>query len=212
MSGQSSIVDANTSKNIPNSGVAGSGTPGAQYFVGAPVAQDPVGKLRVSQPQALIDTDFEYGTQPTKWESVSLQNNRQSCYFTPQQPLTITSITGSGRTMTIAGTFVVAANTPIYIQNAGDPNANGWWWTVSGGTNSMTVTTAVAVSATNVYNPALTYGYVGFFFSGAGILLGSTSAFTNATTTITCTFFGSRSGGGFVDLRSWNDLKRWRRH
>ena len=187
MSGQSSIVDANTSKNIPNSGVAGSGTPGAQYFVGAPVAQDPVGKLRVSQPQALIDTDFEYGTQPTKWESVSLQNNRQSCYFTPQQPLTITSITGSGRTMTIAGTFVVAANTPIYIQNAGDPNANGWWWTVSGGTNSMTVTTAVAVSATNVYNPALTYGYVGFFFSGAGILLGSTSAFTNATTTITCT-------------------------
>ena len=28
---------------------------------------DPVSKLRVSNPQNLIDTDFEYGLQPTKW-------------------------------------------------------------------------------------------------------------------------------------------------
>lgn len=203
MSGQSPIVDANTSRNIPSSGVAGSGTPGAQYFVPAPVAQDPVGKLRVSQPQALIDTDFEYGTQPTKWESIGLQNNRQSVYFTPQQPLTISSITGSGLTMTIAGTFVVAANTPIYIQNAGDPNANGWWWTVAGGTNSMTVTTAVAVSATNCFNPALTYVYTGLFFSNAGILLSSTSAFTNVTTTITCTTTSSHglAAGSLIYVR-----------
>lgn len=184
------VADINTNKSLPVGGVASAGmgvSNGAIYTAPAPVSQDPVGKLRVSQPQALIDTDFEYGTQPTKWESIGLQNNRQSCYFTPQSPLTITSITGSGLTMTIAGTFVVAANTPIYIQNAGDPNANGWWWTVSGGTNSMTVTTAVAVSATNCFNPALTYVYTGLFFSNAGILLSSTSAFTNVTTTITCT-------------------------
>jgi hypothetical protein len=184
------VADINTNKSLPVGGVASAGmgvSNGAIYTAPAPVSQDPVGKLRVSQPQALIDTDFEYGTQPTKWESIGLQNNRQSVYFTPQSPLTITSITGSGLTMTIAGTFVVAANTPIYIQNAGDPNANGWWWTVSGGTNSMTVTTAVAVSATNVYNPALTYVYTGLFFSNCGILLSSTSAFTNVTTTITCT-------------------------
>jgi len=29
---------------------------------------DPTNKFRVTQPQALIDTDFEYGTQVTKWE------------------------------------------------------------------------------------------------------------------------------------------------
>jgi hypothetical protein len=34
-------------------------------------AYDPVDKLRVSTPQALIDTDFEYGTQPTKWETIA---------------------------------------------------------------------------------------------------------------------------------------------
>lgn len=47
-----------------------------QDFVPAEEFRDPVGKLRVSQPQALIDTDFEYGTQNTKWESIALTNNR----------------------------------------------------------------------------------------------------------------------------------------
>jgi len=184
-------IDGITNKSIPIGGTAASGvgaSNGAVYTVAAPVAQDPVGKMRVSQPQALIDTDFEYGTQPTKWEAISLQNNRQSCYYIPQTPLVITSITGSGTTMTITTSSTVAANTPIYIQNAGDPNANGWWWTVAGtSAGTMTVTTTAAVSATNVYNAALTYGYVGYFYSDCGILLGSTSAFTNVTTTITCT-------------------------
>jgi hypothetical protein len=199
-------IDGITNKSIPIGGTAASGvgaSNGAIYTVAAPVSQDPVGKLRVSQPQALIDTDFEYGTQPTKWESLSLQNNRQSVYYLPQRPLTITSITGSGRTMTIAGTFVVAANTPVYIQNAGDPNANGWWWTVAGGTNTMTVTTAVAVSATNCFNPALTYVYTGVFYSGCGILLGSTGAFTYSGTLITCTTAGSHglSAGSLIYVR-----------
>jgi hypothetical protein len=37
---------------------------------------DPVNKLRVSQPQALIDTDFEYGIQQSKWENLAVTNNR----------------------------------------------------------------------------------------------------------------------------------------
>ena len=41
---------------------------------------DPVSKLRVSTPENLIDTDFEYGLQPTKWETVELVNNIPSSY------------------------------------------------------------------------------------------------------------------------------------
>ena len=37
---------------------------------------DPVGKFRVSEPQALIDTDFELGPQLTKWENLAMTNNR----------------------------------------------------------------------------------------------------------------------------------------
>jgi len=41
---------------------------------------DPVTKLRVSTPENLIDTDFEYGLQPTKWETVELINNTPSFF------------------------------------------------------------------------------------------------------------------------------------
>jgi hypothetical protein len=153
----------------------------------APGQQDPVGKMRMSTPQSLIDTDFEYGQQPTKWESIALQNNRQSVYLIPQQPLTVTSITGSGTTVTITGTFVVPANTAIYIQNANDSNANGWWYTVGGGTNSMTVITSSAVAASNSYNASLTYVYRGFFYSGCGIRVGSNAFTTDGTATVTGT-------------------------
>lgn len=41
---------------------------------------DPVGKLRVSNPGNLIDTDFEYGLQSTKWESLQTVNNIPTIY------------------------------------------------------------------------------------------------------------------------------------
>jgi len=180
------VVDSNSNKSVPIQGSQASGV-AAPFILPAPQASDPVGKLRVSTPQSLIDTDFEYGQQPTKWESISLQNNRPSCYYTPQVPLTITAITGAGtRDVTIAGTFVVAANSLIYIQNAIDSNANGWWLTVAGGTNSMTVTTTNNVAVGNQFSAALTYVYSGFFYSGAGFAVGA-NAITNVGTTCTAT-------------------------
>ena len=52
---------------------------------------DPVTKLRVSNPQNLIDTDFEYGLQPTKWETVELINNTPS-FFSKSGDTTIPNI------------------------------------------------------------------------------------------------------------------------
>lgn len=52
---------------------------------------DPVTKLRVSNPANLIDTDFEYGLQPTKWETVELINNTPS-FFSKSGDTTIPNI------------------------------------------------------------------------------------------------------------------------
>lgn len=41
---------------------------------------DPVHKFRVSNPENLIDTDFEYGLQSSKWETLELSNNVPSFY------------------------------------------------------------------------------------------------------------------------------------
>lgn len=53
---------------------------------------DPVTKFRVSEPENLIDTDFEYGLQPTKWETVELINNTPS-FFSKSGDTTIPNIT-----------------------------------------------------------------------------------------------------------------------
>jgi hypothetical protein len=47
-----------------------------QKFTPSEEFSDPVNKLRVSLPQSLIDTDFEYGAQLTKWENLAMTNNR----------------------------------------------------------------------------------------------------------------------------------------
>ena len=46
-----------------------------QTFTPSEPYTDPVSKLRVSNPENLIDTDFEYGLQSTKWETLELTNN-----------------------------------------------------------------------------------------------------------------------------------------
>lgn len=155
-------------------------------------AYDPVDKLRVSQPQALIDTDFEYGTQPTKWESISLQQSRQSCYYIPQQPRVITTVTTNVTntvTIAMASTAGFSVGTPIYVQNSNDPIANGWYLVSAVSTNVsvsyITPNTATTTSG-NQYNAAKTYVYLGYFYSNCGIAVGS-NAITNVGTTCTVT-------------------------
>jgi hypothetical protein len=85
------------------------------------VLQDPIGKLRVSTPQSLIDTDFEYGVQQTKWETVGLMNNRLSAFYDYTAPIGIVSIipTGGGsrvvtaNIMNVNGSFTTTINTNI---------------------------------------------------------------------------------------------------
>jgi hypothetical protein len=48
-----------------------------------PTYIDPVSKIRVSQPENLIDTDFEYGLQETKWETLERVNNIPTFFARP---------------------------------------------------------------------------------------------------------------------------------
>ena len=51
-------------------------------FMPAESLLDPVGKLRVSNPGNLIDTDFEYGLQASKWETLQTVSNIPTIYST----------------------------------------------------------------------------------------------------------------------------------
>jgi hypothetical protein len=185
------LADLNTGKTIGAGGISGSGSNGAALISSAPIAQDAVGKMRVSNPQSLIDTDFEYGQQPTKWESIGLANNRPSAYYIPQAARVVTAITGNGtRTVVVsmADTSGFAAGSPIFVQNSLDSNANGWYYVESVSANvSVTYTASANVAVGNQFNTERTYVYLGYFYSGCGVQLASVTAFTYALAVITCT-------------------------
>lgn len=156
---------------------------------------DPVGKLRTSTPQALIDTDFEYSTQSTKWESLSLINNRPYGYYNVYNQLTFTDITATNgsRTITVATTTPPTVGTPVYIQDTYFTGAEGLYQvdTVTAGTN-FTYTARFAFTGTtgSIYNSGTPSTiYQGYVFTGASIGAAGTATFTpgtgNAVTVVT---------------------------
>lgn len=77
--------------NIVYHGLPAAAAAGAQGSGGAGILkdkmlQDPVGKLRVANPETLIDTDFEYGLQTTKWETLETVNNIPTFYARDNDP------------------------------------------------------------------------------------------------------------------------------
>jgi hypothetical protein len=166
---------------------------------------DPVEKMRMSTPQSLIDTDFEYGPQPTKWESIGLQQARPSTFFLSQLPRVITTVTTNATTtvvLNMASTTGFSVGTPIYVQGALDPLCNGWYL-VSAVSAGVSVTYDIPTATTtsgNQFNATATYVYLGYFYSGSGIALTGTSAFTNVGTTITVTTTGPHglSKGSYI--------------
>ena len=92
---------------------------------------DPVTKLRISQPENLIDTDFEYGLQPTKWETVELINNTPS-FFSKSGDTTIPGIisiaTNNGTreiTVITATEHGLAVGIPINVTGTKSVTADG---------------------------------------------------------------------------------------
>jgi len=91
---------------------------------------DPTNKLRTSSPQALIDTDFEYGTQISKWENLSTTNFRPYAYTTN---IVVTGITGVAPVaagsravrVLLPSTTGIAVGDPIVVGDTLSPIANG---------------------------------------------------------------------------------------
>ena len=170
-----------------------------QEMVPAETFRDPVDKLRVSLGQALIDTDFEYGMQPTKWEGLNLLNNRPSAFIDVTSPLVITGISASAKVVTVLTSTPPVAGTPVFVQGTlDDANASGWWVveTVSAGTNfTYTVTNTPAAT---LYDAGKTYVFSGTFFTGAAIPAGvSAISLSGTIATVTTTYaHGLRVGDG----------------
>ena len=132
---------------------------------------DPVDRFRVSQPQSMIDTDFEYGTQPTKWETLNMTNNRPFAYYNVQSPIAVTAIstTAGSRIVSVTTGTSVTIGTPIFIQDSTFQGANGLYVANTTGTTFTYTAQFPAPTTGSILNTGVTTLYQGFVFTGAAI-------------------------------------------
>ena len=164
-----------------------------EKFTPSEVFQDPVNKFRTSSPQALIDTDFEYGTQITKWENLALINNRPFAFSSPIGIGTINYITlpTSSRTVTVGlQNAAPGVGTAITVQDTFLNIANGNFLveSLSGAGNTIFTYTARATntgSVTNIFDSNKTGIFSGTTYSSAAI--GGVPTFTNSGIAVTAT-------------------------
>lgn len=142
---------------------------------------DPVDRYRVSQPQSMIDTDFEYGTQPTKWETINLTNFRPYATYNVQTPIAITAIssTTGSRTVSVTTAVSVTIGSPIFVQDATWEGANGLFTANSTGTTFTYTAQYAAPTTGSILNSGVTALYTGQIFTGAQI--GGTPTFAWAS-------------------------------
>ncbi len=91
---------------------------------------DPVSKMRVSQPNTLIDTDFEYGLQATKWETLERLNQVPAFHsVSGDTPLTnILDVTTNGTnvvTVSTSSPHGLTVGFPIDVRGVDSPTAEG---------------------------------------------------------------------------------------
>ena len=148
----------------------------ASYF-------DPVNKLRVSEAQALIDTDFEYGLQTSKWENLELINNRPFTYSSasgiagvaqiqiPSGSKTVTVTTTNphglsvGSEIVVQDTFLSLANGSFVIESIPLPTT----FTYSARSRNFNGTLV------NIFDPNKTAIYFGTAYTSARIGVAPTS-------------------------------------
>ena len=143
---------------------------------------DPVSKFRVSTPETLIDTDFEYGLQPTKWETLELVNNTPS-FFSRSNDTTIPNIQdistlAGSRIVTITCTSAhgLAPGIPIDIRGTREVTCDGTYIIDSTPTTTTfkylaKVKQSLSRSIYDIYSNI----NVGQFFTGSNIQLSNES-------------------------------------
>jgi hypothetical protein len=64
------------------------------------IATDAMERQKVGLPQSMLDADFEYGLQPTKWQAIGLMRNYPAVYEIPASDTAVISVTTDASTGT----------------------------------------------------------------------------------------------------------------
>lgn len=190
------VTDSVTTLHLTADTSTGSPTDDIQIFVEVDVqitrphdfGTDAIERMRVAQPQSMLDADFEYGLQPTKWQAIGVARGYPSVYEIPGSDTAVTSVVtdasaGTGGvgesliTVTTQGAHGFSSGTPITIRSlantiSGFSRAEGTFIIISVPTATTFNFYATAkVGTTNGQVLATTYTQLrkGAFYTGASI-------------------------------------------
>jgi len=85
-----------------------------------PFGTDAIERTRVSNPQSMIDADFEYGLQPTKWAGYGTVKGYPSAYDIPGVDLSIDSINTDYQTTSTSNSLITVTFDSDHGQSVGD--------------------------------------------------------------------------------------------
>jgi len=160
---------------------------------------DAIERMRVANPQSLIDADFEYGLQPTKWQNYTDIRNVPGIFEKPGLDLFITSITTDGNspsliTVTTSVDHGLAVNNPVIIfglTNASNYARAEGAFVINSVPNSTSFTYyakgIVGTNGLSIFGSS-TYGRRGGFYAGSQLPISTvTSNGANPSViTVTC--------------------------
>ena len=129
------VTDAVTILDLTHNTVGQSSTDELQIFIDSPeqitrpydFGSDAIERMRIAPPLSMLDADFEYGLQPTKWSAIGMMRGYPSVYELPgtdTQVLSVVTDASSGTsgigaskiTVTTIGAHGFEAGTPITIK------------------------------------------------------------------------------------------------
>jgi len=174
------------------------------------IGTDAFERTRVAAPQSMLDADFEYGLQPTKWLTYDLMRGYPSIYEIPGTDQSVISVitdasAGNGGlgesliTVTVSTPFNTSwtVGSPITIKGylntvTGFARAEGSFIinSISGSTLTYFAKAKVGVNNGDVLSTVYTQLRQGAFYTGAGV--GSTSpTYTYVNPTVVASSAGS---------------------
>jgi len=181
-----------------------------------PIATDAMERMKVGIPQSMIDADFEYGLQPTKWQTISLMRNYPSIYEVPGSDQLVQSVV----TDASAGTSGVGASQITVTTNSAHGFSVGTVFTIKALASSVlgfsraegtyqvasvptsTTFTYYAKSKVGTINPTtlsttFTQLRTAGYYTGASVGTPSFNVFTNGSSGTITTLLSTASGNSF---------------
>lgn len=174
---------------------------------------DAIERMRVAAPQAMLDADFEYGLQPTKWQALGLIRMYPSVYEIPGTDLSISAITtdASSNTGFFGSSLITVTTTGTHGFSTGQPiTVKGLQSTVSGFARaegsfliysipnavSFTYYASAKVGTSNGESLFTSFAQIrqAGFYTGASVGTPTFSLFSNGTSLTVTSKFTTSSG------------------